>query len=171
MKTLIVGLESSCTKIVSKLIAMNYGIVDDIDSWDGNEGISNPSYEVTHRSMPHGDNRYITTISEIMLYDYVIIVTRDYNCSLLSKIKTHQPNVDLAVEEHRLGLKHLKNIITHLLRNKPESLKIFSAETAMLLGDSYVTPFLLSIGVKIPITIEFLNVNEKYLLASYQISE
>ena len=52
--------------------------------------------------------------------------------------------------------------IKDLLNNL--DVKIFSSETAFLLQDSYTVPFLKLVGIENPIHVEFLNVNEKYLV-------
>lgn len=162
-RIMVIGLESSCTKIVAKMIALNLGLIKDIDSWDGHENIRDHNNEVTHRSLPHGDKRNYTTIQEALERDYVIIVTRDYSCSLNSKIATHQNDKRKAINEHNLGITILKNIIGYMSKNCPEKLRIFSAETAMLLNDAYTIPFLMSINIKNPVGTVFINVNEKYI--------
>lgn len=160
---IVIGLESSCTKIVAQMIAMNLGIIEDVDKWDGNQYISNQLYYVRHRSFPHGSRDSYTSVEDILRFDYVIIVSRDFNCSLLSKSSSHQRNYEQAKIEHLKGSKLIKNILLYITRlNKPK-IMIFSSETAVLFQEAYTIPFLLELGVKVPTHIEFLNVNLKHI--------
>ena len=86
------------------------------------------------------------------------MVTRDWNCSLKSKILNHTPNYENAIQEHNAGINAIKDLLNNL------DVKIFSSETAFLLQDSYTVPFLKLVGIENPIHVEFLNVNEKYLV-------
>lgn len=158
MKYLITGLESTCTRIASKLIAYNVGLTKDPDDWDAYHDIFNDNDLVSHRSIPHGiENKYIDD-EFVSIFDHIIITTRDWNCSLLSKVENHQHNVIEANNEHLAGIVVIKNI----LKDYGNSY-IFSAETAFLLQDSYTLPFLKNIGIKEPKHIYFENPNRKYL--------
>ena len=158
MKYLVTGLESNCTRIVSKLIAHNLGITKDSNSWDGHHDIFDENNLVSHRSIPHGiENKYIDD-EFISLFDHVIVTTRDWNCSLLSKVENHQHNIIEANNEHLAGLVVIKNILKDY-----SNAYLFSAETAFLLQDSYTLPFLKNIGIQEPKHIYFENPNRKYL--------
>lgn len=159
MKYLVVGLESSCTKAVAQMLAFNLKLCDAPNSWDGHEEIKSDMHYVCHRSLPHHFRDYFIDSSFALQFDHVVIVTRDWNCSLKSKILNHTPDYNEAVKEHYFGIDSIKNILNN------DNVKIFSSETAFLLQDSYTTPFLKSIGIDDPIHIEFLNVNEKYLVS------
>lgn len=159
MKYLVVGLESSCTRAVAQMIALNLGLCDTPDSWDGHEEIKSDLYSVCHRSMPHHFRDYFIDSDFAASFDHTIIVTRDWNCSLRSKVINHTSNLSEAVKEHNFGIGAIKNI---LLNN---NVKIFSYETAFLFQESYTAPFLISIGINDPKHIQFLNVNEKYMVS------
>jgi len=158
MKYLVAGLESSCTRIVSKLIAYNLNIIESTDEWNAHDSIFNNDHLVSHRSIPHGIENHFIDDNFIELFDYVIITTRDWNCSLLSKIEKHQHSVTEANSEHLAGIETIKNIIT-----KHNNVYIFSSETAFLLQDYYTIPILKSIGIKEPKHLPFDNPNRKYL--------
>jgi len=158
MKYLITGLESTCTRIVSKLIAYNIGLTKDPDDWDAYNDIFNDNHLVSHRSIPHGiENKYIDD-EFLSMFDHIIVTTRDWNCSLLSKVENHQHNIIEANNEHLTGIVIIKNI----LKDYGNSF-IFSAETAFVLQESYTLPFLKNIGIKEPKHISFENPNRKYL--------
>lgn len=157
MKYLVTGLESSSTKIVSKMIAINLGLINDLDQWDGHEEIFNESDVVCHKSIPHGPEDIFIEPSFSSGFDYVVLSTRDWNCSLLSKIENHEHNPIKANEQHRQGIETIKQI---MLSNK---IHIFSSETAFLLQEFYTIPFLKSIGIEHPKHIVFDNPNRKYL--------
>lgn len=158
MKYLVAGLESNCTRIVSKLIAYNLNLIKNIDDWDGSNDIFNEKDLVSHRSIPHGiENKYIDDEFTSM-FNYIIITTRDWNCSLLSKVEHHQHNIIEANNEHLAGLSVIKNILSNY-----SNAHIFSAETAFLLQDSYTIPFLKLIGIEDPKHVNFDNPNRKYL--------
>jgi len=157
MKFLVTGLESSSTKIVSRLIAQNLNLIDHIDNWDGHDFVFDENNLVIHRSIPHGIDDYFVDDQFLEEFDIVVLCTRDWNCSLLSKIEHHEHNVVKASTQHMDGIKVIKNIL-----NKKEVF-IFSAETAFLLQDSYTAPFLKSIGIENPKHTDFENPNRKYL--------
>jgi hypothetical protein len=158
MKYLVAGLESSCTRIVSKLIAYNLDIIKDKEEWNGYDLINDSNNLVVHRSIPHGiENKYID-VSFANEFDYVIISTRDWNCSLISKVERHQHNIIEANIEHVSGLLHIKNIIEN-----HKNVYIFSSESAFLLQHCYTVPFLKSVGIKSPKHIKFSNPNRKYI--------
>lgn len=160
-KYLVVGLTSSCTKIVARMVALNLGMIEDIKGWDGRNDIESEQFLVSHRSLPHGhrdsDNRWINP--ELCLdYDYTIIVTRDINCSRISTIKDHQPDGALAMKEADRGIEILKNILDY-----NSNVYFFSYETAQILQDYYTVPFLKSLGIRVPEHVYFKNINKKYI--------
>lgn len=160
-KYLVVGLTSSCTKIVSRMIAMNLGIIKDVDDWDGRNDIESEKFLVSHRSLPHGHrsktDRWIDPNFGDQ-YDQIIVVTRDINCSRLSTIKDHQPDKILAMKEAEQGIEILKEMV-----NINKDIKFFSYETAEILQESYTIPFLQDIGIKNPKHVYFKNINKKYI--------
>lgn len=158
MKYLVAGLESSCTRIVSKLVAYNLNIINDIEEWNAHDSIFNNDYLVTHRSIPHGTENIFIDDDFIKLFDYIVISTRDWNCSLLSKIERHQHGVIEANLEHLTGIETIKNILS-----KHNNVHIFSSEAAFLLQEFYTIPFLKSMGIMEPKHLYFDNPNRKYL--------
>jgi hypothetical protein len=157
MKFLVTGLESSSTKIVSRMVAQNLNLIDHVDNWDGHDFVFDDNNLVVHRSIPHGLEDYFIDENFLEEFDIVILSTRDWNCSLLSKIEHHEHNVIEANQQHLQGIKVIKNIL-----NKKEVF-IFSSETAFLLQEAYTTLFLRSIGIGNPIHTNFENPNRKYL--------
>lgn len=157
MKFLVTGLESSSTKIVSKMIAQNLNLVDHVDNWDGHDFVSDENNSVVHRSIPHGAEDYFIDDDFIEEFDFIVLCTRDWNCSLLSKIEHHEHNAIKANQQHVRGIQVIKNIL-----NKKEVF-IFSSETAFLLQEAYTIPFLSSIGIDNPEHTNFENPNRKYL--------
>ena len=158
MKYLIFGLESSCTRIVAKIIAKNLGLIESLDDWDGHNDIDNGVTFVSHRSMPHEFRDNYITPEFTNNFNYVILVTRDWNCSLKSKINNHHPDPEEARKEHLRGVEYIKNIIDS------RKIFIFSYETSFLLQEKYTIPFLKSLGIKNPVHIDFENANEKYMI-------
>lgn len=158
MKYLVVGLESSCTRAVSQMIAYSLGIINSPDDWDGHEEAEGSGMAVYHRSMPHHYRDYFVDENFASDFDFVIVVTRDWNCSLESKILYHTPDRISAIREHTMGAEYIKRIVSSL-----NNVFIFSYETAFLLQDCYTIPFLKNISIKDPRHIEFKNVNEKYM--------
>jgi hypothetical protein len=157
MKFLVTGLESSSTKIVSKMIAQNLNLIDHVDNWDGHDFVFDENNSVVHRSIPHGTDDYFIDDKFIEGFDFIILCTRDWNCSLLSKIEHHEHNVLKASQQHMQGIEVMKNIL-----NKNKTF-IFSAETAFLLQESYTVLFLKSIGIDNPKHTNFENPNRKYI--------
>jgi len=157
VKYLVTGLESSSTKIVTKLIAYNLDLIDDVSNWDGHEFVCDEENLVVHKSIPHGPEDIFIDQSFIDNFDYVVLCTRDWNCSLLSKIENHQHNVIEANDQHLKGIEVIKNFVGK------NNVFIFSSETAFLLQEHYTKNFLKSIGVLYTKHLYFENPNRKYI--------
>jgi hypothetical protein len=169
MKYLITGLESSCTKIIARTIALNLNIIKDIKDWDGHEQISNDHNLVVHRSLPHGNltrDNFISS-SYASEFDYIVISIRDWNCSLESKIKTHQPDSKKAEQEHDDGVKHIKDIYI----NNIDKVYLFSYETAFIMQDLYLINFMKNIGIQNYTHVPFTNINKKYIIGKENTGE
>lgn len=156
---LVIGLQSSCTKFVSKLIAANTGIIKGIEEWSGFHSISDGLTLVSHRSLPHVDRDNFISTQEADLYDKIIVSTRDFNCSLLSKNKDHQSDIENACSEHIDGAMILRLIVSEL----GHKIHIFSYETAMILQFAYLHRFLNELGIEPLVIPEVENVNLKYM--------
>jgi hypothetical protein len=164
-KILVIGLESSCTKYVARLIAFNLKIVP--FSWDGNDTVFDDRFLVRHRSIPWGHESRQSPIDVKTVhrdYDKIVIVTRDFNCSLLSKIKDHQPEVSIAREEHAQGVVILRRLSRHLSKNMcGYKLHYFSYETAYIMRTVYVRRFLRELGISSPIYQRCKEINAKHI--------
>jgi hypothetical protein len=159
---LVIGLESSCTRLVSKMIALNLGVIDSVYDWDGRDSVSSEEFSVTHRSLPHGaigKGRDIVSLEYCKDFDVIIISTRDINCVTESKIKNHQRNKALAIKENKESIRQIQKILS----NSKNSI-VFSYEAAFILQEYYTKPFLNNLGIKNPIHVNFNNVNKKYLV-------
>lgn len=165
MNYLVVGLESSCTRVVSKMIALSLSIINNEDEWDGHEEVFDLNNRVVHRSLPHGKYTRDNFISadQASEFDKIIVCTRDWNCSFISKTKMHQPNIGVALEEHRVGNEFLKKIYEKNI----DKCVIFSYETAYLIQEIYTKKILKEIGIENSVHIPFTNVNEKYIMSTY----
>lgn len=158
---LVLGLECSTTKIVSKIIAENLQI-NNASTFDGHDQISNNNYLVKHLSMPYGQNRpkndrFNFPVVKSEDWDHIIICIRDFWCSLQSKQKSHQPNPDLALLEHNHGKKILQNIA------KYNNTTIFSYESWYILEETYLKKFLKNLDIPLLIQIQPKNINQVYL--------
>lgn len=156
---LVIGLESSCTKFVSRLIAVNCDVIKDMDDWSGFNSISNGETLVSHRSLPHGERDNFISIQEADLYDKIIVCTRDFNCSLLSKNIDHQQDMKSAYHEHINGSLILQTIMCDLYYK----IHLFSYESALILQTAYLYRFLSDLGIKASCFPEVKNVNLKYI--------
>jgi len=161
-KYLVLGLESSGTRIVSQLIAINLGVIDKADDWDiyNNDNVFNENFLVTHKSLPHGNRDNYIKIDQCREYDYIIIASRDFNASLISKINNHQPDKKSSFKEHSYGIKVIQDIISLIKDN----VFIFSLESAFLIQDPYVENFLSKINIKYSKNIIFYNLNKQYMI-------
>lgn len=139
---LVTGLESSCTKFVAQMIATSAYITKTTSEWDGHNYIENDHFVVMHRSLPHGERNNFISVEFANCFDKVIISTRDFYASMLSKNRDHQKNSRKARREHRAGTERLRQIYSQLI----DKTHIFSYETAYLLGQPYIDTFLESIG-------------------------
>jgi hypothetical protein len=155
---LVVGLEASCTKYVSRLIALNLGLVSDPLDWDGHDKVSNKKYLVAHKSLPHGYRNNFVKEDYYKSFDFVVVAVRDLYCSFISKIKTHQQDMKSAVLEHEIGRKVLGEIL-----QKANKVKTYSYESAFVIGKPYNDSFLKSLGIKPIKDIVIEDINRKYI--------
>jgi hypothetical protein len=154
---LIVGLESSCSRHVSILIASNLGIVP-VGEWDGEDGAENTSHRVVHRSLPHGPRENFVSKGYWMSFQTVVMCTRDIGCSLESKMLWHQHDRKLAEKENQNGVRIMGEILA-----KHPKVEIFSYESAYILGRIYNEAFFKRIGVPYVHHIETEEINSKYM--------
>lgn len=155
MKVFVTGLECSCTKIVAKIIADNLEI-QDAEHYDGNGNIADDTHFVSHNSLPASSNR-IFKKPKSQDWDHIVIVTRDYNCSLLSKMKNDHDNEKIYHREHIKGCKILKEIVNY------DNGIVFSYESWQVIGKNYCEVFLKSLGIAYKYKIAPLEINGKHL--------
>lgn len=160
-KYLVIGLESSATRLVSKIIALNLGMINNIDEWDGVDKIKSENFLVEHRSLPYGhrDTKfYYINESYVKNFDVIVITTRDINCIIKSKLENHQPNLDKCLYENKKSIKILKKII-----NLNDNVYLFSIESAVILKDVYIKKFLSDLGITLIKSVKINNLNERYI--------
>lgn len=158
---LVTGLESSCTRYVSILLARNLGVLPDGETWNGHDRIHRGGIHVFHRSLPHGGRDNYIDEDFWMSFDVVILCTRDLVCSLESKVKWHQADRNLAVKEQEKAAGVAASIL-----NSHGKVEIYSYESAFLLGRAYNETFFRRIGVPYSVHEETVDVNSKYFLRS-----
>jgi hypothetical protein len=154
-KILVIGLESSCTKYVAKMMAVGLYIIPTLDDWDGNDFVENEYFLVMHRSLPHGKRDNFISVEFADCFDRIVISTRDYYASLISKNNVHQPEITKARSEHRMGAERLAEIYGRL----HEKSTVFSYESAYILGPRYVDDVLLKSGADLFYVTERFNIN------------
>lgn len=153
---LIIGLESSCTRYLARLVAANTTIGAVGAGWTGVEFIDDGDTKVAHRSLPHFDRFSFVTADIAETYHHVCIATRDYTCSLMSKMKHHQPDRLSAVNEHNVGIAVLRSIASKM------PVHVWNYESAAILGDQYNAMFLRSMGLPADVLIPVEEVNKKH---------
>lgn len=156
-KYLVIGMESTCTKYVAFLLAYNLGIVSYKNEWDATEFIENEQVSVTHRSLPHGDRSNFLSLQDCEDYDFIVMTTRDFYCSLQSKIRVHQPEIEMAGKEHL----HARSLLQEFYQNL--NVTVWSYESAFILGEAYTKRFLNNLGFEHPKVIELNDINFKYI--------
>ena len=156
---LVVGLESSCTRYVSQMIALNLGLISDVSEWDGHEKVKNKEYLVVHKSLPHGSRDNFIDRGFWSGFDVVVVCTRDLNCCLGSKIKNHQRDRQKAVEEQNTG----RRVLAEILATRPDAV-VYSYESAFSTGQIYNHRFMASVGVIYKRPVEIEDINSKYFL-------
>lgn len=137
---LVTGLEGSCTRYVSRLVAANVIGGREALEWDGVDTISGTTSVVCHRSLPHGKRDSFITPQYAWGYDAVIVAVRDFTCSLLSKVKDRQEDHDRAVDEQNVAVATLRAIA------RRQRVEVWSLDAAVLLGDEYNAAFIRSLG-------------------------
>lgn len=152
----IVGLESSVTKALSRIVARNLEIRGH-KKYDGHHAISDDKNLVSHVSFPYGKGRGYPTI-ESEKWDFILLCTRDFFCSLKSKTRTHtKGNRKAARAQHDKGAILLQDIA------KYPNTYFFSYETWFILKDPYMERFLRQINVDYIHPSIPLNVNRKHI--------
>ena len=154
MNVLVVGLESSCTRYIARLVAAN---LCDANNWDAVDSVEGQGHSVTHRSLPHGPRDNFISGDAWQEYDAVLLACRDYSCSLRSKTGTHQRDPQKAKSEHEHG----RTVMQQLLEG--DSVHVWCCEAAALLGEPYARHVLGGMGITITHYIEAIDPNAKYL--------
>ena len=155
---LVIGLESSCTKIVGQMLAINFGLIDSVSNWDGHEFVEDDQVSIVHRSLPHGRQGNFLSEEFFLRFTDVIVVTRDWSSSLKSKLHTHNRDNYSAMIEHVTGVGILKGIVANANINS----FVFSYESALLLQEAYTIDFMKQLKIENPQHIKFTDVNNKY---------
>jgi hypothetical protein len=143
---LVVGLESSGSKLVARAVARRivypgasrpWGWEGD---WDGHGAVGNASLGtfVLHRSLPHNDHfpdldTILGQLAFLRFEVFVVVATRDREISFRSVLGTHQPDAGVARREHHAAVRALVN----LLQQRKYRATVFSHEALVLLGDVY----------------------------------
>jgi len=153
---LVTGLESSCTRHVSILLAKNLG-VENAECWDGHDKMDDGRFLVVHKSLPHGSRENFIDQEYWQSFGTVILCTRDINCSLESKIKWHQGNRKEAEMEQEMG----RLVMDEILRGH-NRVEIYSYESSFLIGRSYNEMFFSRMGVPYLFHVETKEINSKY---------
>lgn len=154
---LVIGLVSSCTRYVSKLLARN---LIGITSWNGQQEILNDEYKIVHFSLPEDNLENFGNMKYFQSFDVIVICIRDFYCSLISKNKIHQSDFKKAFDGHIHGQQVLQSIYEQL---KPKVI-LYSYETAFVLGEKYNFDFLSRFNLKEFSNITIEDVNSKYIL-------
>lgn len=157
-KYLIVGLESSVTKALSRIVARNLEIKGH-QKYDGNYSISDNNFLVQHYSLPYGrkPNRNYPSIIESE-WDFILICNRDFYCSLNSKIKKHtRGNKEVAIQQHKKGSDILREVAQF------ENVYFFSYESWFILKDIYLQKFLKSVNINYNHPAIAKDINLKYI--------
>lgn len=160
MNIVVVGLESSVTKLVTQYVAKNLEI-EGADLFDGHHSISNDKHLVQHYSYPYQErDNYpeVASLFEDIIWDKTVICTRDFYCSLKSKATIHQKNKKLALEEHRKGMEKLK-----VAYNYSVGVRLFSYESWFLLGKTYFADFIRSLDITCKHLADCKDINEKWV--------
>ena len=154
MNVLVVGLESSCTRYVSRLMAAN---LCEAKTWNAVDRVEGKGHSVTHRSLPHGPRDNFMTADIGHMYDAILLACRDYSCSLKSKTSIHQRDPQKAKSEHEQG----RAVMRQLLEG--DKAHVWCCEAAALLGEPYARHVLGGMGVTLTHYIEAIDPNAKYL--------
>lgn len=160
----IIGLECSVTKALSRIVARNVKPSlthkeDDRErkGFDGHKNIGDEHNFVQHYSLPYGKrDNYPEPLSQD--WDYILICTRDFWCSMNSKMRTHARDRKAARSQHDKGIGVLRRLAEY------DNSYVFSYESWYLLGEVYMRDFLKQVGVEYRIQIEeALDVNRKHV--------
>ena len=160
----IVGLECSVTKALSRIVARNVspslthrGEGRKPKGFDGHKNIGDAHNFVQHYSLPYGKrDNYPEPLSED--WDYILLCTRDFWCSMNSKLGTHAKDRKAARSQHDKGTDVLRRLA------KYDNSYVFSYEAWYILGEVYMRDFLKQVGVDYHIQVEeALDVNRKHV--------
>lgn len=153
---LVTGLESSCTRYVSVLLASNLGLIP-VGGWDGHDELGDENFLVTHRSLPHGSRDAFISEPYWSSFKTVVLCTRDLNCSLESKMNWHQRDRDKAEKEQEVGRMVMAEILS-----KHSNVEVYSYESSFLLGRVYNEVFMSKLGLRYVSHSETKEINSKY---------
>ena len=154
---LVVGAESTCTRYLSTLVAINLGLIDSETAWDAVDKIEKHGTSVTHRSLPHGSRDNFVDLDYCKNFDLVLITTRDQFCSLAGEARIHQNDIAKAQEEQDRAFAVLAEIVEHCGR-----VHIWNYEAASQLGETYHRQFFRRAGLPFRRHVEVNEINGKY---------
>lgn len=160
---LVVGLESSGSKLAAKLIAMRFGPGEDAVEWSGHRhfltihkpdrsaGLEKSGTVVVHRSLPHWDffpdveSMLAQALCDGFKEAYMVVATRDRHISFRSKLATHQSDSGVAAREQVAAQVYLRSVLSRGLFPT----FVFSYESLMLLGPPYVHELYAFVGERL----------------------
>lgn len=154
---LVVGAESTCTRYLSKLVAINLGLIESDTAWDAVDKIEKHGTSVAHRSLPYGGRDDFVDLDYCKNFDLVLVTTRDQFCSLAGKARVHQNDRAKAQEEQDRAFAVLGEIVEHCGR-----VHIWNYEAASQLGETYHRQFFRRAGLPFRRHVEVNEINGKY---------
>lgn len=160
---LVLGRESSATRMVSKFVANLLGITQRVEEWDGRWEIEDNQYQVYHRSLPHGPRDRFVEPEEFGGSDEVLVVLciRDNNIAYKSAFNTHNKGKKKTADTtDQLARETIAQIIT---KDEYEFV-FFDYEAATYLGDVYLNWWAKEqLGLKNTSNLKVRDENKKYL--------
>jgi len=138
---LIIGLQGSCTRYLSRLVAANTTLGEDGRLWDGGDIIEDSETRVIQRSLPYLPDWWGITAEYASTFDHVCLATRDYTCALLSKHDRSHGDLMDSINEFNHGIASIRSIVDKV------PVHVWSYESAELIGDAYTAMFLRGLGL------------------------
>lgn len=162
-KVLVLGRESSATRMVSKFVASTLGVTEKVEDWDGRWEIEKDGLEIIHRSLPHGPRDRFVEPEEFGGPGevFVVICLRDNNIAYKSAFNLHNKGKDVVAKK---ADKKARERVQEIIEEGRYEFCFFDYEAATYLGDAYLNWWTQSnLGVQNTSNLKVRDENKKYL--------
>ncbi|KNC51551.1 uncharacterized protein AMSG_07451 [Thecamonas trahens ATCC 50062] len=164
----VVGIESSGSRLTAKSLAAALGIMD---GWDGLEDIGNRKHHVFHRSLPHGNRdvgvrgsfpeipTLVASLERSFEDVFVVLTVRDAHIEQCSKLNMHNGGDSTT---NVWEMQHGRELVRSLMAAGYVDV-VVSYEALMFIGEPYMYSIYDKLGIKSSYMPRLVDANHRYI--------